>query len=143
MGRRSGRTGARTASALVVGLPLVLVLAGCGAQVEREQAGAAADAFAENVEADPVAACALLAPRTVESVEGDGLPCPQALVAADLPTSGEHTAVTVAGHSAQVRYSGETVFLALFDEGWKVTAAGCSRTSSDPAVPYDCAVEGS
>jgi hypothetical protein len=24
-----------------------------------------------------------------------------------------------------------------------VTAAGCARTSPDPAVPYDCAVQGS
>ena len=127
---------------LVVGLPLVLVLAGCGAQVEGEGAGAAADALAADVGADPKAACALLAPRTLESVEDDGMPCPQALAAAGLPTPGEHTAVTVAGHSAQVRYRGETVFLALFDDGWKVTAAGCSRTSSDPDVPYDCAIEG-
>ena len=142
MGRRRRWTGTRTASVLVVGVPLVLVLAGCGAQVERAEAGAAADTFAADVGADPRAACALLAPRTLESVEDDGQPCPQSLPAADLPTPGEHTAVTVAGHSAQVQYPDETVFLALFDDGWKVTAAGCERTSKDPAVPYDCAVEG-
>ena len=51
--------------------------------------------------------------------------------------------VVVAGHSAQVRYSGDTVFLARFDDGWRVTAAGCRRVSTDPAVPYDCAVDGS
>ena len=124
---------------LVTGLATLLV-AGCGAQVEREEAGAAADAFAADVGADPGAACALLAPRTLKSLEDDGLPCTQALPAADLPTSGEHTAVMVAGHSAQVRYPDETVFLALFDDGWRVTAAGCTRTSPDPAVPYDCTV---
>ena len=43
----------RTASVLVVGLPLVLVLAGCGADVEREEAGAAADAFAADVGGGP------------------------------------------------------------------------------------------
>ena len=91
---------------------------------------------------DPAAACALLAPRTRESVEQDGAPCAQALGDEDLPAPGRRTAVTVAGHSAQVRYAGETVFLSLFDDGWRVTAAGCSRTSPDPAVPYDCAVEG-
>jgi len=143
MVRRGRRTSARTSSGLVAGLPLLLVLAGCGAQVEREEAGAAADAFAVDVEADPGAACARLAPRTLKAVEDDGMPCSQALPAAGLPTPAEHTAVTIAGHSAQVRYPDETVFLARFDDGWKVTAAGCSRTSSDPAVPYDCAVEGS
>ena len=50
--------------------------------------------------------------------------------------------MAVAGHSAQVRYAQETVFLSLFDDGWRVTAAGCSRTSTDPSVPYDCTVGG-
>ena len=35
----------------------------------------------------------------------------------------------------------ETVFLALFDDGWRVTAAGCTRLAG-PAEPYDCDVEG-
>jgi hypothetical protein len=141
MVRRGRRARVRTASVLVIGL-MTLLVSGCGADVERRQAGAVADAFAADVTRDPVAACALLAPRTLKSVEDDGKPCAQALPAADQSTPGRHTSVAVAGHSAQVRYPGETVFLALFDDGWKVTAAGCSRTSSDPAVPYDCAVEG-
>ena len=120
-----------------------LGLAGCGADGERHEAGAAADRFAADVAADPAAACALLAPRTLESVEKDGTPCPQALPEDDLPTPGSRGVVSVAGHSAQVRYAGDTVFLALFDDGWRVTAAGCSRTSDDPATPYDCAIEGS
>ena len=66
----------------------------------------------------------------------------QALPEADLPPQSERGTVSVAGHSAQVRYARETVFLSLFDDGWRVTAAGCSRTSSDQAVPYDCTVEG-
>ena len=133
---------ARTVSDLAVGLTLVLVVTGCGAQVERQQAGASADAFSAGTAGEPAAACALLAPRTLESLEEDGMACPQALARAGIPTSGEHTAVTVAGHSAQVRYPEQTVFLSLFDDGWRVTAAGCVRTSSDPAVPYDCTIEG-
>jgi hypothetical protein len=132
---------ARGARALVA--VLVLGVAACGAPVERQEAGAAADAFTADVERDPTAACALLAPRTLESVEKDGTPCDRALPAQGLPTPGRRSAVAVAGHSAQVRYSDDTVFLALFDDGWKVTAAGCSRTSPDPATPYDCTVEGS
>ena len=142
MWRRGERAQVRTASVLVAGVPVALLLGGCGASVERQDAAATADAFAADVTADPAAACALLAPRTLESVEQDGSPCVQALPEADLPPQSERGTVSVAGHSAQVRYARETVFLSLFDDGWRVTAAGCSRTSSDQAVPYDCTVEG-
>ena len=125
----------------VVGVAAV-GLAGCGADVEREEAAAAAGAFTASVAGDPSAACALLAPSTLESVEKDGESCPQALASSGVTAGGEPTSVAVAGHSAQVRYPGDTVFLALFDDGWRVTAAGCRREAPDPAVPYDCTVEG-
>ena len=62
-------------------LHLVLVgvaafgLAGCGADVEREEAAAAAGAFTASVAGDPSAACVLLAPSTLESVEKEGESC--------------------------------------------------------------------
>ena len=117
-------------------------LAGCGADVEREEAAAAAGAFTASVAGDPSAACALLAPSTLESVEKEGESCSQALATSGVTAGGEPTSVAVAGHSAQVRYPGDTVFLAHFDDGWRVTAAGCRREAPDPAVPYDCTVEG-
>ena len=125
----------------VVGVAAV-GLVGCGADVERQEAAAAAGAFTASVAGDPSAACALLAPSTLESVEKDGESCPQALAGSGVTASGEPTSVAVAGHSAQVRYPGDTVFLALFDDGWRVTAAGCRHEAPDPAVPYDCTVEG-
>ena len=140
MVRRGRRARVRTASVLVTALATLLV-AGCGADVERRQAGAAADTFTADVTTDPQAACALLAPRTEQALEEGGESCAAALAGDDLPTPGRHTSVAVAGHSAQVRYATETVFLALFDDGWRVTAAGCTRTSPDPAVPYDCTVQ--
>ncbi len=147
MVRRRRRASRHPASGLVLGLGLGLAvtlgLTGCGAPVERQEAGAAADRFEADVQADPAAACGLLAPRTLESVEKDGTSCARALPEDHLPVPGAKDAVTVAGHSAQVRFADDTVFLALFDDGWKVTAAGCSRTSGDPATPYDCAIEGS
>jgi hypothetical protein len=130
-----------TASVLVMGLAVALWLSGCGADVERQQAGTVADAFAAGVSEDPQAACALLAPRTKQSLEKDGEPCARALTKEDLPTPGKRAGVNVAGHSAQVRYAEDTVFLSLFDDGWRVTAAGCARTSPDQAVPYDCSVQ--
>ena len=66
---------ARTASVLVPGLPLVLV-SGCGADVERQQARAVADAFAADVSTDPEAACERLAPETGRTLEQDGESCP-------------------------------------------------------------------
>jgi hypothetical protein len=136
-----GPRGTASVRAVVVAL-LAVALAGCGGDVERAEAGEAADAFTAAGTTDPAAGCERLAPRTVQSLEEDGKPCSQALVDAGLPAAGARRAVEVAGHSAQVRYAGDTVFLARFDDGWRVTAAGCERTSADDAVPYDCSVEG-
>lgn len=130
------------ASVVVVVAMVASALVGCGADVEGKEAARAADAFTRAETADPSAACDRLAPRTLEAVEGDGPSCPQELAGAGLPEAGERRDVTVAGHSAQVRYEHDTVFLALFDDGWRVTAAGCRRVSADPAVPYECAVDG-
>ncbi len=132
-----------TASLLVGAVPLVaLTLVGCGADVERTEAARTADAFSAAAASDPGTACGLLAPRTVEALEEDGTPCAEALAEAGLASTGARGPVTVAGHSAQVSYADDTVFLARFDDGWRVTAAGCERTSSDAAVPYECSVAG-
>ena len=53
---------------------------------------------------------------------------------------GPVTAVEVWGDSAQVRFAGDTLFLARFDDGWHVRAAGCQPQAAD--VPYSCQVEG-
>ena len=142
MGQGGLRARVGTASVLVMGLTVVLWLSACGADVERQQAGAVADAFTAEVSSDPQAACALLAPRTEQSLEEDGEACARALTREELPAPGTRTAVNVAGNTAQVRYAEDTVFLSLFDDGWRVTAVGCSRASEHRAEPYDCLVEG-
>ncbi len=48
-------------------------------------------------------------------------------------------AVEVWGSDAQVRLSGDTVFLTDTPAGWRVTAAACEPRGE---LPYDCAVEG-
>ena len=48
--------------------------------------------------------------------------------------------IDVYGRDAMVRWGGSTLFLARFDDGWRVTAAGCAPRGED--LPYDCAVEG-
>ena len=71
-----------------MGLTGALSLSGCGADVERQQAGAVADAFMADVSSDPQAACALLAPRTAQSLEEDGEACARALTREELPAPG-------------------------------------------------------
>lgn len=91
---------------------------------------------------EPAAACTLLAPRTVERLADDAGDCAAGLRDARLRAPDSIRTVTVAIDSAQVVLSGQVVFLARFDTGWLVTAAGCTRASSDDAVPYRCPVEG-
>ncbi len=61
----------------------------------------------------------------------------------ELPTGVTPQAVTIAGHSAQVVLSDDVLFLALFETGWAVVAAGGTRpTDPDSSLPYDCVVSG-
>jgi hypothetical protein len=121
-------------------------VAGCAAP-GADAAAEVAVRFAEAVGSDPATACGLLAPRTLEAVEEQsGGGCVRALEdqAAAIEAPGDDpTAVDVAGHSARVVVAGQAVFLSWFDEGWRVTAAGCQRRQVDPQIPYECSVRGS
>ena len=122
---------------------LALVLAACGSAAAQDDARAAADAFVAEAEPDPAAACERLAPETRRTLEEDaGSGCQDVIGGLGLGGGGAARSVAVAGHGAQVRYADAAVFLGLFDDGWRVTAAGCRRVSDDPSAPYDCDVEG-
>jgi hypothetical protein len=134
-----------------LGLVLVAVAAvvgGC-ASAEAGDAANVASRFATLAGSDPGGACSLLAPRTREALTKEEGDCSAGLKKAGLPPAGTASHRTgdlpseVAGHSARVVLDGQVVFLARFDDGWRVTAAGCEQRSDDVAVPYDCAVEGS
>ena len=65
-------------------------------------------------------------------------PCAEGI--GELPLEGgdgEH--VEVWGGNAQVRLSGDTVFLTRTATGWRIAAAVCS---AQPEGPYDCEVQG-
>lgn len=114
-------------ASLLLAVPL---LSACGADSATEQASAAATRFLAAVH-DPARACALLAPGTREEV-GRERPCPEELTDAGLRPGQTVRSVDVAGHSARAMTSDDVVFLALFDDGWRVTAAARTPPSRVP-----------
>jgi hypothetical protein len=74
-------------------------------------------------------------------LEGGGGTCAQALPQRDVPEDpGTVREVKVYGKDAVAYLERDTVFLARFDDGWRVTAAGCTPNGDRPC---DCDVEGS
>jgi hypothetical protein len=132
---------AATARYAALGLGLVLLTA-CGAAGRSQQgaASAAAQSFERAASADPAQACALLAPKTRQDLEADG-PCAKVLPEQDLPHATAVRRTQVYGTDAITELSGDTLFLALFPDGWRVTAAGCKPDGA--GRPYDCIVKGS
>lgn len=90
-------------------------------------------------EGDAAAACASLAPETLEAlVASEGRECEASLGSLELPV-GPVLGVAVWGDRAQVRTDADVLFLTEFAAGWKVAAAGC-RSQGDR--PYRCEVSG-
>jgi hypothetical protein len=119
-----------------------ILVAGCSSAEEQDAATVVASAFSAHAASDASAACALLAPDTRAEVEAtSGTDCAKGLAGLHLPAGGAVTTTVVAGHSAQARLGHDTIFLALFDEGWRVTAAGCQRDDADEVRPYQCLVK--
>ena len=81
-----------------------------------------------------------LAPETAAEVEESaGKSCAEAILQEDLLEPGSVVGSDVYGQWAQVRFSGDTVFLAMFGDGWRVVAAGCTPRGQRP---YDCVIQG-
>lgn len=120
--------------------PAVLLLAGCGNSSEVGAVQDVAARFESAVAArDSSTACALLAPeavRRVNSLRQEG--CAQALPTLPVPAS-TPTGTQVWGDTAQVRTSGDTLFLRRFPDGWRVIGAGCRPRGEQP---YECTVDG-
>jgi hypothetical protein len=130
-------------SGLALGVALVLALAGCAPAADRARAAdaVALRLFTRLQAKDGAGACAILAPNTASDIaESDKKPCAEAILDEDLPDPGVVTRTAVYGQHAQVRLTGDTVFLAVFPGGWRVVAAGCRQVAGDR--PYDCSVQG-
>jgi hypothetical protein len=117
-------------------------LTGCAAVGDRASAASSvATGLLSSLQSkDGTAACAVLAPDTAAEVEqSGGKPCPEAILDEQLPGPGTVVGTDVYGQWAQVRLSDDTVFLAVFPEGWRVVAAGCTPR---PNRPYRCVLQG-
>lgn len=140
---RSGRC-ERRCVALIAASVLVALAAGCETTGTRSsEASQAATAFLRAWrDGDGTRACRLLAPRARQELRSAArAACPQAVVAVTPPEGTAASLVDVYGGQARVRVRGDTLFLARFEEGWKVTAAGC-RARQD-GTGYSCEIQGS
>ena len=119
---------------------MVLPVAGCGSAQESGVEDVATSFYQAVSDGDGEAACDLLGPATRSELEQSaGKPCAEALPDEDVPEVDAPLDVRVFGTQAEVRWPGETTFLARFQGGWKVMAAACTPR---PHQPYDCAISG-
>ncbi|MDI6911624.1 hypothetical protein [Nocardioides sp.] len=124
----------------VVGLVVLVSVAGCANSQDGEVRRVADSFYAAVGSHDGGAACDALAPGTVQELEESAeAPCREAILSEDLPGAGAVGSVHVFGTTAQVRYGDDTAFLSRFQFGWRVMAAACRP---QPHGPYDCQVKG-
>jgi hypothetical protein len=116
-----------------------VLLVGCGTSGSAPRDVAVR--FYEAVEAGQGAtACDLLAPESRREIQQSTRePCAEALRSEDLPVPGRVVETARFGNQAQVRFDRDTAFVAEFDDGWRLVAAGC--TPREP-LPYDCTISG-
>lgn len=127
---------------LGVGIPLGLLVNGCSALNPGTSAAAdtAQEFHALLAAGDGETACGLLTSAAVEALEGDKPgSCAESLAELKLNPSSTVTDSRAFGRNAQVQLDGDTVFLTVSGNTWKVTAAGCTSRGERP---YDCEVEG-
>jgi hypothetical protein len=128
-------SGRRAALAAMAGA--CMVLTGCSS-MQQPDVEQAATTF-EDSGTDPETRCDLLAPATLAAFEEEeSASCAEAIEDIALE-GGEVESVEIWGGDAQVRLSGDTLFLTETHAGWRITAASCQARGG---APYDCEVEG-
>lgn len=118
-------------------------VAGCGRSADRADVRSVADRFYAAIAQDRGdLACAQLSHPTRQQLESQtGQPCDDVVTRLD-HAGGEVAAVAVFVTNAKVDMtSGESVFLSLEPEGWRLTAIGCKPPARPRDEPFDCEAE--
>jgi hypothetical protein len=135
------RARVRLTTALLV---LLVVGAGCGRSDDETTARTVTDRFLAAVESgDGEQACAQLSPDTRAELEKqEQRPCREAVTELELE-GGTVVRAQVYLLNAMVELSsGEAAFLDQGEEGWRLSAIGCTPEGGKPADrPYDCELE--
>jgi hypothetical protein len=121
----------------------VAALAGCGASDRATDATAVAERFHSALaQRDGAGACEALAEETRKKLEQqEQAACAEAILDLDLPEAAPAGEASVYVTTASVSLAaGGRTFLDESDDGWKVSASGCTPTTPD--LPYDCELEG-
>lgn len=127
--------------ALVV---LVVAAAGCGRTDDQATVRTVTDDFLAAVEAgDGEQACAQLSPDTRAELEKqEQRPCRDAVTEVELEGGSVVRAQVYVLNAMVELSSGEAVFLDQGEEGWRLSAIGCTPVGGKPADrPYDCELE--
>ncbi|WP_061296517.1 hypothetical protein [Herbidospora cretacea] len=114
---------------------IVVLAAGCASSAEPAVVDTAARFYAAVSAGQGGEACALLTDAAARSLPE---PCATAILGLGL-RGGPVGSSEVWGQEAQVRLSGDTVFLHRSPEGWRIRGAGCRPQGERP---YDCEVSG-
>jgi hypothetical protein len=129
---------------LVVALAAAAAVGGCGRDADRDAVQTVTDRFHAALEAgDGETACAQLSADTrteLESQEQEA--CPEAVTSLQVE-GGALTRLQVYVTNAKADLaSGESAFLSRTQEGWRISAVGCTPQQGKPAdIPYDCELE--
>jgi hypothetical protein len=125
-------------------LLLCLTATGCGRGEDRDRATEVATKFLQAVGAgDAAVACGLLADDTRKALEDEELKsCGQAIGSVQIEP-GAPTAVELYLTNAKADLdNGDSAFLSLTADGWRISAAGCKTGDGPPAdAPMDCELE--
>jgi hypothetical protein len=120
---------------------LALLLSACGTGPSEEESERVVNRFQAAVaSADGATACAQLTTHLRTEFEKDeGRPCRAAIVGLGLDGLGRAGRTRVYITSALVNVTGgDDAFLDQTPEGWRISAAGCDRTTGPE---YDCRLE--
>ena len=125
-------------------LLLCLAATGCGRGEDRDRATEVAEKFLQAIGAgDAAVACGLLADDTRKALEDEeSKPCGEAIGGVQIE-AGAPAAVELYLTNAKADLdNGDSAFLSLTADGWRISAAGCKAGDGPPAeAPMDCELE--